>query len=52
MTAEPLEIGFNARYLLDITEQIDGEKASFALRRRRLARRSCAIRRRCARSTC
>ena len=29
--AQPLEIGFNARYLLDITEQIDGENARFTL---------------------
>ncbi|MBJ7534057.1 DNA polymerase III subunit beta [Rhodomicrobium vannielii ATCC 17100] len=28
---EPLEIGFNARYLLDITGQIDGTKALFKL---------------------
>lgn len=27
--AEPIEIGFNARYLIDITEQIDGESARF-----------------------
>jgi len=27
----PLEIGFNSRYLLDITEQIDGEGAQFAM---------------------
>ena len=30
-TAAPLEIGFNSRYLLDITEQIEGEGARFAL---------------------
>jgi DNA polymerase-3 subunit beta len=29
--AGPLEIGFNSRYLLDITEQIDGEGAQFAM---------------------
>jgi len=29
--AQPLEIGFNARYLLDITEQIEGEGARFAM---------------------
>jgi DNA polymerase-3 subunit beta len=29
--ASPLEIGFNSRYLLDITEQIDGEGAQFAM---------------------
>jgi DNA polymerase III subunit beta len=29
-TAAPMEIGFNARYLLDITQQIHGEKAEFA----------------------
>lgn len=27
--ATPIEIGFNARYLLDITQQVDGEKAVF-----------------------
>jgi DNA polymerase-3 subunit beta len=27
----PLEIGFNARYLLDITQQIDGEGARFSM---------------------
>ncbi|HYD31433.1 MAG TPA: DNA polymerase III subunit beta, partial [Azospirillaceae bacterium] len=27
----PLEIGFNSRYLLDITQQIEGEGARFAL---------------------
>ena len=29
--AEPMEIGFNSRYLLDIAERIQGEKASFRL---------------------
>ncbi|HCX67567.1 MAG TPA: DNA polymerase III subunit beta, partial [Rhodobiaceae bacterium] len=29
-SSPPLEIGFNARYLLDITGQLDGEEASFA----------------------
>jgi DNA polymerase-3 subunit beta len=29
--AQPLEIGFNARYLMDITSQIDGENARFTL---------------------
>jgi DNA polymerase III subunit beta len=29
--SNPLEIGFNSRYLLDITEQIGGEYAQFAL---------------------
>ena len=29
--AEPLEIGFNSRYLLDITQQIEGESAQFAM---------------------
>jgi DNA polymerase-3 subunit beta len=29
-TNTPLEIGFNARYLLDITGQLDGAEASFA----------------------
>ncbi len=29
--AEPIEIGFNAKYLLDIASQIDAEGASFAL---------------------
>lgn len=28
---EAIEIGFNARYLLDITGQLDGEEASFAM---------------------
>jgi DNA polymerase-3 subunit beta len=28
---EPLEIGFNSRYLLDIAQQIEGETAEFAL---------------------
>jgi len=30
-SAQPLEIGFNSRYLLDITEQIEGEGARFAM---------------------
>ncbi len=29
--AAPMEIGFNARYLLDIAEQIEGEGARFAM---------------------
>jgi DNA polymerase III subunit beta len=29
--SSPLEIGFNSRYLLDITEQIEGEGAQFAM---------------------
>ena len=29
--APPIEIGFNARYLLDIAQQIDGEEARFSL---------------------
>ncbi|NWH09091.1 MAG: DNA polymerase III subunit beta [Alphaproteobacteria bacterium] len=29
--AEPLEIGFNARYLLDILQQLDGSEAKFLL---------------------
>jgi DNA polymerase-3 subunit beta len=29
--AQPLEIGFNSRYLLDIAEQIEGEGARFAM---------------------
>jgi DNA polymerase-3 subunit beta len=29
--ATPLEIGFNSRYLLDITEQIEGEAVLFAM---------------------
>ena len=29
--AEPIEIGFNSRYLLDITAQIGGEGAQFAM---------------------
>ncbi len=28
---DPLEIGFNSRYLLDITQQIEGENARFSL---------------------
>jgi DNA polymerase-3 subunit beta len=28
---DPLEIGFNARYLLDVAQQIDGETATFRL---------------------
>jgi DNA polymerase-3 subunit beta len=30
-SGEPLEIGFNARYLQDISAQIEGEKAIFRL---------------------
>ncbi|HEY4472879.1 MAG TPA: DNA polymerase III subunit beta, partial [Stellaceae bacterium] len=30
-SATPLEIGFNSRYLLDITEQIEGEGAQFVM---------------------
>jgi DNA polymerase III subunit beta len=30
-SASPIEIGFNSRYLLDITEQIEGEGARFAM---------------------
>jgi DNA polymerase-3 subunit beta len=30
-SAEPLEIGFNARYLLDILQQIEGDDARFAM---------------------
>ena len=30
-SASPIEIGFNSRYLLDITEQIEGEGAQFAM---------------------
>ena len=29
--ADPMEIGFNARYLLDITQQIEGDSAEFSL---------------------
>jgi DNA polymerase-3 subunit beta len=29
--AEPLEIGFNSRYLLDITQQIEGDSAQFSM---------------------
>jgi DNA polymerase-3 subunit beta len=29
--SEPLEIGFNSRYLLDITAQIQGEGAQFVM---------------------
>jgi len=28
---DPLEIGFNARYLLDVAQQVDGETATFQL---------------------
>jgi DNA polymerase-3 subunit beta len=28
---EPIEIGFNARYLLDIAQQIEGETAQFSM---------------------
>ena len=30
-SAQPIEIGFNARYLLDIAEQIEGEGARFSM---------------------
>ena len=30
-TASPIEIGFNSRYLLDITEQIGGEYVQFQM---------------------
>jgi DNA polymerase-3 subunit beta len=30
-SASPLEIGFNSRYLLDITQQIEGEHARFSM---------------------
>jgi DNA polymerase-3 subunit beta len=30
-TASPIEIGFNSRYLLDITQQIEGDGAKFAM---------------------
>ena len=30
-SASPIEIGFNSRYLLDITEQIEGEGAKFVM---------------------
>ncbi|NNG05303.1 MAG: DNA polymerase III subunit beta [Inquilinus sp.] len=29
---EPFEIGFNSRYLLDITQQIEGERAGFSVK--------------------
>jgi DNA polymerase-3 subunit beta len=29
--SSPLEIGFNSRYLLDITQQIEGDKARFVM---------------------
>ncbi|MFX8504517.1 DNA polymerase III subunit beta, partial [Acinetobacter baumannii] len=29
--AAPLDIGFNARYLLDISDQLEGEEARFLL---------------------
>lgn len=28
---DPIEIGFNARYLLDIAQQIEGDRAQFAM---------------------
>ena len=31
MTSAALEIGFNSRYLLDITEQIEGDGARFMM---------------------
>ena len=30
-SAEPMEIGFNARYLLDITNQLESDQACFRL---------------------
>ena len=30
-TGEPVNLGFNARYILDITQQLTDEKAQFAL---------------------
>jgi DNA polymerase-3 subunit beta len=30
-TAAPIEIGFNSRYLLDITQQIEGDQAQFVM---------------------
>lgn len=30
-SAEPMEVGFNARYLLDITDQLEGDDARFSL---------------------
>jgi DNA polymerase-3 subunit beta len=30
-SGEPLEIGFNARYLLDIAAQFDGDRAVFEM---------------------
>ena len=35
--ADPLDIGFNSRYLLDIAAQIEGETAVLQARRPRLA---------------
>ena len=31
LSRQPIEIGFNSRYLLDITEQIDGEGVQFVM---------------------
>ena len=31
MAQKPLEIGFNARYLLDIASQLEGDEAHFLL---------------------
>ena len=50
--AAALEIGFNSRYLLDITEQITGAEAPLPDGRRRLADPGARRRRRAARSTC
>ena len=30
-TSDPLEVGFNARYLLDVSGQIEGRDATFLL---------------------
>ncbi|MEE9375986.1 MAG: DNA polymerase III subunit beta, partial [Rhizobiaceae bacterium] len=30
-TADPLDIGFNSRYLLDITNQLSADEATFML---------------------
>ena len=43
---EPIEIGFNARYLLDVAQQVDGETATFRLGRSVFADRDCRRRRR------
>ena len=51
-SADALDIGFNSRYLLDITGQIEGEKARVQARRSRLADAVAGQRAAPARSMC